>query len=219
MQLSANPFRKVGFVLVVLGIIDIGYMVYCIINELTYTSSFNIFAVVAGIFLIKGNLIAALITRFFTTFFVFLLFSIAILYFYLIPIDLITVQIKLQTLSMLKITLAYVLMVGILVWMTLQFSKNEAVSLYVSQGYKPFVTKLISFSAAGAGVLIITIIGVVLHFAYNSKTAVKALQLAEDQFGSDYRYHVTTFNFENEHGVALVTAYNSETIKTVKVEW
>ena len=69
MAQSNNPFRKVGIALLVIGILDIGYLIYSIINGFSYTSSFNIFAVVASIFLIRGNVIAALITRFFVTFF------------------------------------------------------------------------------------------------------------------------------------------------------
>ncbi len=60
---------RVGFVLVVIGVIDIAVMIYCIVNGIRYSSSFNIFAVVLGIMLVRGSLRAASVVRFFGAFF------------------------------------------------------------------------------------------------------------------------------------------------------
>jgi hypothetical protein len=53
--MSAAPqgavVRRVGAVLIVLGLLDIGLAMYCIANEIAYSSSLNIFAVIAGVFL------------------------------------------------------------------------------------------------------------------------------------------------------------------------
>jgi hypothetical protein len=61
--------KRVGLVLVVVGLIDIGIMIYCIAKKISYSSSFNIFAVVAGIFLIRGSLRAAGTVLWFATFY------------------------------------------------------------------------------------------------------------------------------------------------------
>ncbi|HKS83907.1 MAG TPA: hypothetical protein VJR71_00365 [Pseudolabrys sp.] len=61
--------ERVGFVLLVAGMLDIGVMIYCIMNAMAYSSSFNIFAVVLGVLLIRGNIWAASIVRFFGAFF------------------------------------------------------------------------------------------------------------------------------------------------------
>jgi hypothetical protein len=47
--------KRVGTVLVVVGLLDVGVMVYCILNKVPYGSSFNIFAVIAGVLLIRGG--------------------------------------------------------------------------------------------------------------------------------------------------------------------
>ncbi len=60
---------RVGLVLVVVGVTDIAIMIYCIMNGIHYSSSFNIFAVALGILLVRGNLWAASIVRFFGAFF------------------------------------------------------------------------------------------------------------------------------------------------------
>jgi len=57
--------RRVGVVLIVVGVIDVGWMIYCVVHSIRYSSSFNIFAIIAGIFLMRGSLrAAALISRF-----------------------------------------------------------------------------------------------------------------------------------------------------------
>src|SRR4051812_30406743 len=60
--------RRVGWVLIVLGALDIAYMVYCVLNDVSYSSSLNIFAVVAGIFLVRGHLGAARTVTWFIAF-------------------------------------------------------------------------------------------------------------------------------------------------------
>jgi len=219
MSQSNNPFQKVGIALLVIGIMDIGYMIYSIFNGFSYTSSFNIFAVVAGIFLIRGNLIAALITRFFVTFFAALVFGIVILYFYLTPIDLIMVQIKLQSTSILSFALILSCVIAILIWMCIQFSTSESIQAFIGGGYKLSVPKLISFSAVAAGTLLMILIGVFFNFFYSSEVITKAVKSAQDQYGNNYQYHVTSFNIENDYGIATVIAYNNEAIKTIEVEW
>ena len=47
--------RRVGVSLIAFGLFDIGVMVYCIINRINYSSSFNIFAVLAGIFVWRDH--------------------------------------------------------------------------------------------------------------------------------------------------------------------
>lgn len=65
MDSAGHPqiLKRAGVVLLVVGLLDIGVMIYCIANSISYSSSFNIFAVIAGIFLLRGSLRAALVVR------------------------------------------------------------------------------------------------------------------------------------------------------------
>ncbi len=65
---SSDPFKKAGITLLCVGLIDIGVMVYCIVNKISYSSSFNMFAVIAGILLIKGNVYTVRIVRWLSVF-------------------------------------------------------------------------------------------------------------------------------------------------------
>src|SRR5579863_2450005 len=64
-----QQLKRVGWVLIVFGAIDIAYMVYCITHQINYRSSFNIFAVVGGVYLVKGNLRAVNLIAWFAAFF------------------------------------------------------------------------------------------------------------------------------------------------------
>ena len=45
--------RRVGWALVAVGIVDIAFMVYAIASGWSYSSSFNVFAVIGGVFLFE----------------------------------------------------------------------------------------------------------------------------------------------------------------------
>ena len=73
-----SPLRRAGKVLLVVGLLDIGVMIYCIVNDVSYASSFNIFAVIAGLLLIQGSLKAASVVRWFSLFMASALVSVAV---------------------------------------------------------------------------------------------------------------------------------------------
>ena len=55
-QQHRSILARVGEVLLIVGVLDIGAMIYCIMKGISYASSFNIFAVWLGILLIRGSL-------------------------------------------------------------------------------------------------------------------------------------------------------------------
>src|ERR1700689_4822756 len=61
--------KRVGVVLVLAGLAAIGWMIYCIIHRRSYSSSLNLFAVAAGILLIRGSLRTDSLVRWFSVFF------------------------------------------------------------------------------------------------------------------------------------------------------
>jgi hypothetical protein len=91
---------RAGFVLVAIGLIDVGWMIYCMINGISYSSSLNIFAVVAGILLIRGGLKTAGIVRWLALLAVSALLTVAVVLPFLQPIGLSLAEIRFHTLSM-----------------------------------------------------------------------------------------------------------------------
>lgn len=129
------------------------------------------------------------------------------------------VQIKLQSTLMLSAALILSCVIAILIWMCIQFSTSESIQAFIGGGYKSTIPKLISFSAAAAVTLLMILIGVFFNFFYSSEVVTKAIKSARAQYGNNYQYHVTSFNIENDHGIATVIVYNNEAIKTIEVEW
>lgn len=58
--------RTVGTVFIIIGVLDIGYMMYCIARWQNYSSGLNISAVIAGVLLRRGSLRTAWWVTFFS---------------------------------------------------------------------------------------------------------------------------------------------------------
>ena len=116
MENHVNPFRNAGIALLAIGVIDIGVMVYWIANEINYSSSFNIFAVGAGIFLIKGSVKTARIVRWLSVFFAIVFIGVIITTPFTTPFGLILTQLKINTLSTVGLLAFGLVFIAILIW-------------------------------------------------------------------------------------------------------
>ena len=215
MEELSNPFRKAGIVLLVIGILDIGAMAYCIANKISYSSSFNIFAVIAGILLIKGSVKTARVIRWFSAFFILGFIALMFIIPITTPAKLLVTQFKVNTGGMLATYAISLFFIGILLWIYLQLSRPAALARLKDAGYK--TGKPITALYA---VLIMVAMGGVLFFSIlNSESAERAKTLAKEQMGPNYQYHISSLNISGNRGSAVVIAYNSSEIKYVKVEW
>lgn len=215
MEEIKNPFRKSGIVLLVIGILDIGAMIYCIANNISYSSSFNVFAVIAGILLMKGSVKTARVVRWFSAFFVIAFVFMVVLFPATMPIQLLVTQIKLNPVGMIGLYVFSLIFIGVLAWVYKQLSSANALAALDEAGYKTGKPKSALYAALG----MLVIGGAMIGFMFNSESAEKARALAKEQYGSNYKYHITSLSMSGSHGFAVVTAYNSEEIKNVQVKW
>ena len=210
-----NPFRKAGIVLLIIGIIDIGVMAYCIANKISYSSSFNIFAVIAGALLMKGGIKTARVVRWFSAFFVIAFIGMLFLFPITMPLQLLATQIKLNPAGMLGSYAFLIIFIGVLIWVYKQLSTPSALAKLEQAGYKTGKPKTALYAALG----IMVLGGVMFGFLFNSESAEKAKALAKEQLGDNYKYHISSLNMSGNKGSAVVTAYNSSEIKNVNVSW
>lgn len=210
-----NPFRKAGVVLLVIGIIDICAMIYCIANNISYSSSFNIFAVIAGVLLMKGSVKTARVVRWFSAFFVTAFVCMAVLFPATMPTQLLATQVELNPVGMIGLYAFLFIFTGVLAWVYKQLSSASALATLDEAGYNTGKPK----SALRAALIILIFIGTVIAFMFNSESAETAKTLAKEQYGENYKYHLTSLKMSGNHGSAVVIAYNSEEIKRVKVKW
>ena len=213
MEDHRRVLRRVGGLLIAVGAIDIGFMIWCIVNRISYSSSFNVFAVVAGIFLLRGSLTAV---RVITWFVAITLGAFAALPFalpFLVPIDLWLLKVRVTSAGVWILT---VLLLVLLIWIFRQLRRTEVLTAFQAAGLKPGRPGL-AFAEGIALIVVLTIAtqGVMVR----SESGRRAVQLAQDHVGAGYRFHVESLQWRGDQVSARVAAYNEREIRDVVVRW
>jgi hypothetical protein len=207
---------RVGWVLIFIGMLDIAYMIYCIMHRMSYSSSFNIFAVVAGVFLLKGHLGAVrLITRFVAFMLAGIVGFVLVLLPFMQPPSLWLAQWHLHPVSTLLSIVLMITVIALLCWIYHQLRALPVLQARVAAGQSISPPK----GAILTGILLVVGLAAMMHFTLHGETGAKALRLAEAKEGPGYKYCVTSMNWGGDHGRASVTAYNDREIKSVDVAW
>jgi hypothetical protein len=208
--------KHVGWTLIVIGVIDVGFMIYCIIHEISYSSSLNIFAVVAGILLLRGSLGTARIVAWFSAFmFAGLLLGSVIVFPWMRPLDYWLLTFYKNPLgSLLSIVVAAVLLFW-LFWVYRNLRSPAVLEARAAIGQRVGVPR----SAFIAGSALTILMAVLLQLSLKGESAEKAVRLATQQHGSQYKYFVSSINWAGHHVSARLTAYNEKASKKVLIEW
>lgn len=208
--------KHVGWTLVLIGVIDIGFMIYCIVHEISYSSSLNIFAVVAGILLLRGSLGAVRIVTWFSAFmFAGLLLGSIFVFPWMRPLDywLLTFH-KDPLSSLLSIVVAAALLFW-LFWVYRKLRSPAVIEARAAIGQKVGVPK----SAFLAGSALAILMAVLMQISLKGESAEKAVRLATQKHGSQYKYFVSSINWAGNHVSARLTGYNDKESKEVRIEW
>jgi hypothetical protein len=218
-ETAAQPIlRKAGVVLVVVGLIDIAVMIYCIINRISYSSSFNVFAVIAGALLIRGGLRTAGVVRCFATFMLAALASLLVAWPLLQPLDLTLTEVRLNPVSALGGGALYLAILAFLFWLQRELGRPPILAARVAAGRRQRDMRI----PAALGFLVV-FLAVLLSGLFRDDAAEKAKSIAQQQLGAEYQYHVSSLYISEsarERTVeAVVTAWKDREIKDVPVEW
>ena len=128
--------RRAGLVLVAIGLIDIGWMIYCIVNGLSYSSSLNIFAVIAGVLLIRGGLKTAGIVRWLAIFFVSAFVALVVIFPFLQPIGLTLAEFRFNTGGVLVSVLFAMVLFALMYWVARELGREPIQAARESAGLK-----------------------------------------------------------------------------------
>jgi hypothetical protein len=211
--------RKTGWVLVAVGLIDIAMMIYTISQGMSYSSSLNIFAVVAGFFLIRGSLVAASAVRWFAAFLLSAVCSLLVIWPFLQPIGLTVTQIRLNTLSAAGTATFTLALLVFLFWTQRQLGLPTVLAAQVAAHRR--VRSMRIPVALGTG--LVFLLAFIVPFVLGGSSVARAKLLAEQQLGSSYQYHVSSLHYSSDsQGAAYkatVTAWNDQEIRTVLVQW
>lgn len=211
--------KRVGTVLLVVGLIDIVVMIYCIANRISYSSSFNIFAVVASIFLLRGNLRAASLVRWFSVFMLSGFVALLIAWPFMQPISLTLTQLRLSPGTSIATFAFTAFVLGLLVWLIRELGCEAVMAARAAAGRKIRDMRI----PAVTGVGLVIVMGIFMALLLGGESADRAKSIAEQQVGPGYRLHVSSLNIaKNNQGTfvsGVVTAWNDREIRNLPVHW
>jgi hypothetical protein len=218
-QSHTHIFKRTGGVLLAVGLVDIAVMVYCIVNRISYSSSFNIFAVLAGIFLMRGSLRAASIVRWFSVFMLAAFLMLIAAWPFLQPVDLTLTQVRLTPVASVATVVLVTAVLALLLWLARELGREPVLAARAAAGRKLRDMRI----PAAVGVGLVVVMGVFLSVLLGGESASRARALAEQQTGPGFRYHVSSLNIaKNSRGTfvsGVVTAWNQGEVRYVAVRW
>ncbi|KPZ70462.1 hypothetical protein AN944_02210 [Shewanella sp. P1-14-1] len=198
MEENIHPFKKAAALLLLLGLIDIAVMIFCIINQTNYVSSFTIFGVISGVLLLRGSLKTVQTLRWLSIFISVLIVGILFDTLFTTPPALFIALMKFSPLTVIGPICVAALLVAVFIWIYCQLSSQESLQLLVKANYKTTQPK--SAYLLGAIGLLVTFLGA--SEMVNGESAKKAIKLAQAQRGSAYQYHVTRLYVSQNSGYA-----------------
>jgi hypothetical protein len=211
--------RRTGWALIAVGLLDIAAMIYTVSRGMSYSSSLNIFAVVAGFFLLRGNLMVAGAVRWFAVFLLAGTSSLLLAWPFMQPIGLTLTQVRLSPfLTAASATFALAVL-AFLFWTQRQLGLPAVLAAHAAAHRKSHRMR----KPAAIGVGLVILLAVLIPALLGGSAGTRAKSLAEQQLGVGYQYHVSSLNYStNSQGAsytANVTAWSDREIRTVAVEW
>ncbi|MDR0275361.1 MAG: hypothetical protein LBI48_08510 [Burkholderiaceae bacterium] len=208
--------KRVGLALVAFGLADIALMIYCILQDQSYSSSFNIFSVIAGVFLMRGSLGAARLITWFSAFMLTGFIGVIFLIFpFLQPIDLLVAQAKFDPVWFIALWLIAAAVLILLCWTYQQLRSSSVLAALQKSGRSTATPRL----AIGLGIALVAVLVVALNMTLKGAAGDKAIELARQKLGPGYSYATQSIQWSGGHSSAVVAAYNDREIKYVSVEW
>ena len=219
--------KRVGTVLIVVGLLDIAYMVYFFsTGGSSYSSSFNIIAVVAGFFIRKGEPRVAQFAGFFVRFGLLGIATAVLITPLIYPIGLIKTFLLITPVWKLLgwsvfITSALVL----LWWLDRNLQSDEVRALLTENRLHVRWPKLVPSIKVFSIFCAVLALAMVALFQYiqQTDTGQMAVAKARDELGSGYSYHLSAISVSSTSRgrsvYATVTAYSDTEIHRSQVSW
>lgn len=207
--------HRAGIALIVFGLLDVGLMIYCIANEVNYSSSFNIFAVLAGIFVWRGHPWWVKWTTRAAGFYAAAFCMMIPIAPFLFPADLGALEFRLHPVGAIAGTIASIGVLALLVWVYRELRQAPVLTAYTPQGQSPES----AWGAPICGAALALGIGALFVVLMHGDAETRAITLATAKTGPGYHYFVTHLSYTGDRGRAEVLAYDDRAVRTVEVEW
>jgi len=220
-----KTLKKVGVGLIFIGLLDIVYMVYCIIHRINYSSSFNVFAVIAGIFLYKGGLKTASHVLWFSSFFLGGLGVGFLVSPFIIPSDLILAYLKIHTFYSIGSFFLVIALIIFLCWVYNELTSQDVLNAMDNAGINrsSFWKKTKTGFILGGCLPVLLGLVILSSKKTSSQTINIAISKAQKKVGNGYKFFVNSINVNSRMDKTYykysITAYNQNEIIKVPVEW
>jgi len=210
--------RRVGLVLIAVTLIQttIGVLL-----GTGFLSLFNVWPALAGIFLIRGNILVASYIRWLAT--ISIVAAPLILVFLPLrhPIGLWIMQFRLHPGSFLLPCCEVAVQFALVLWIAQQLRRAPVAAAMVHETLKPPGIGMLLVVGVGAFLIGTVLTGTNLWF--QSRFGHHAAMLAEQQLGPGFRYQVSlrrlTTRGAHKSVSALVTAWNNQQVRQISVHW
>ncbi len=201
--------------MLVFGLLDIGVMIYCIANDVSYSSSFNLFAVISGIYLYRGHpWYVKWVTRA-TGFYAAAFCTMVLISPVLFPVDLGLLQLRLHPVDVAVAALVTIGVVTFLTWVYRELRQAPVLTTFEATDYSPGTY----WAAPLCGAMLALGAGVLFFVLMHGDAEQRAIGLATAKTGPGYHYYVTRLSYSGDRGTAAVLVYDGQSIKTVQVQW
>jgi hypothetical protein len=131
------------------------------------------------------------------------------------PLDYSLLIIREHPFSSAAYTVFVVALLWMLFWVYGQLRLPAVIEARAAVGH----TRGAPWSAFLAGTGLAILLAVMVQLSLNGEAAQEAKRLAAEQYGSDYKYFVSSINWSGGHVSARLTAYKEDVAKEVAVEW
>lgn len=220
-SISLQILRKIGIVLIFFGFVDIGLMVYCLTLGIPFSSSFNIFAVIAGYFLLEESFRAARIVSFFAGFYLAGFVGVLLLFPLLYPLDLLVLQIRQSDLLFSALISIYGIIVLILIFWIYKALKAPEIAKDIETFGQGKLFSIKPSKGLPFGIILVVFLALVFFYMQNSGTANKVLEEAQKLTGPNWKYFISSLSYSSngESGKidAEVIAFNENEYKSLEV--
>lgn len=218
-QLHTQILHRAGGILLAVGLIDLAVMVYCIVNRVSYASSFNLFAVLAGFFLMRGSLRAASIVRWFAIFMLAALLALIAAWPFMQPAGLLLAMVRINPVASAVTVALAAFVLALLFWLIHELGRKPVLAAHTLAGRKLQNACI----PASAGLGLVVVVAIFMSVLLGSEAAHRARALAEQQSGPGFQYHVSSLSIaKNSRGTfvsGVVAAWNEKEIRYVPVQW
>lgn len=223
MPIDTTPYhphlRRTGLVLLVVGGIDIAAWLICMALDVPYVSSFNIFSVAGGIFLLRGSLRAASIVRRMAISMLALLVAVVLVSPLLQPPGLTLAMVKTHAALAVLGGVLLVFTVALMGWLARELGAPPVLAAIAAAGLKVRSTRWPIAMGAGIALLLAAMAVALQH----TDAADRAIGEARAANGDGYRYHLSLIQAKETPAgrevTGTVSAWNGDGVKTVPFHW